>query len=132
MGEEVKRTERGWAGHYICADKCRFRRNTLLEYKDRKWVVSTVGGFVLNGKLDMIGADRWFETMVFEAELQHGYWDAIIEKRIYPEQDWGLWGSTWEEVTGNYGLVDNAANDMHERIVDEMSKRIIEGTNENI
>ena len=133
MNEEVKRTERGWAGHYICAHKCLFRRNTLLEYKDRKWIVSTVGNFITSErKVDMIGADRWYETKVFEAEFKDGYWDTDVEKEIYPEQDWGLWGSTWEEVEEKYRPIDNAANDMHERIVNEMTERIVEGTNENI
>ena len=124
----VKRTERGWAGHYICADRCLFRRNTLLEYQDKKWIVSTVGNFALSTRgTDMIGADRWYETMVFEAEMKNGYIDADVTKQIYPENDWGIWGESWEQVKTLHPYPDNDANDMHERIVNEMAGRIVEG-----
>ena len=71
---EVKVTERGWAGHFILADRCLFRRNTLLEYKDKKWVVSTVGAYRnRENKMDSIGYCRWYETGVFEAYEKNGY-----------------------------------------------------------
>lgn len=76
---------------------------------------------------DMIGADRWYETMVFEAEMENGYIDADVTKQIYPENDWGIWGESWEQVLALYSHPDNDANDMHERIVNEMAERIKEG-----
>ncbi len=120
----VKRTERGWGGHFICADKCLFRRNTLLEYADKKWIVSTVGNYCPVLRAQSIGASRWYETMVFEAQLCGGYIDADVSREISPHQDWGIWGESWEEVLANYPCPDNAANEMHERIVEEMIGRI--------
>ena len=72
--DEVKVTERDWAGHLIFADACWFRRNTLLEYKDKKWIVSTVGAMPANKySLDKsengfttIGFGRYYETMAFD------------------------------------------------------------------
>lgn len=124
----VKRTERGWGAHFIAASKCLFRRNTLLEYKDKKWIVSTVGNYIpmYSGAPDTIGHQRWYETMVFEGEMQNGYIDIVVEKTIDTDNDWGIWGETWEEVMDTYHTPDNAANDMHERIVDEMTKKIQE------
>lgn len=123
---DVKRTERGWAEHFIAADYCRFRRNTLLEYEDRKWIVSTVGAYfpVSSRSIDTVGYNRWYETMVFEGEMQDGYIDINVEKQIESDNDWGIWGETWEEVMKTYHTPDNAANDMHERIVDEMTEKI--------
>ena len=65
----VKRTERGWAGHFIAAGNCRFRRNTLLEFGDTRIVVSTVGAYLdpLSKELGTVGHNRTYETMVFKA-----------------------------------------------------------------
>lgn len=119
---EVKRTERGWAGHLCFASACRFRRNTLLEYGDKKWIVSTVGAYVnSDGKFDAIGYNRFFETMVFEAEERNGYLDADVSREIPFESDWGIFGETWKEVVAKYPQVDNVDNDMHEKVVEELT-----------
>ena len=125
---EVNVTERGWAGHLICSNRCLFRRNTLLEYKDKKWVVSTVGAYrTLENKIDTIGHRRWYETMAFEAYEKDGYIDADIEKKIFFDSEWGIWGDSWEEVRKNYNdTPDNAANDMHDKVVSELIDKIKE------
>ena len=133
--EKVKRTERGWAGHFICSRDCTFRRNTLLEYKNKKWVISTVGSQICRhdllpyckaGDVMTIGHNRWYETMVFEAFCD-GYCDADISKEIEFNSEWGIWGETWEEVMETYDrLPDLAANEMHEKVVEELMEKIKE------
>lgn len=113
---EVIKTERGWAGHFICADSCRFRRNTLIEFGNKRWVVSTVGNMVLSGKTETIGLERYYETMAFEAKKQGFYWDANISKPIYFDSEWAISNMTdW---------VDNDANEMHEAVVKELCGKI--------
>ena len=125
---EVKVTERGWAGHFICFDRCLFRRNTLLEYKDRKWVVSTAGVYRNREDIiDSIGHRRWYETRAFEAKEEGGYIEADIEKEIFFDSEWGIWGDSWKEVCDNYHYTpDNAANDMHDKVVSELIEKIKE------
>lgn len=126
---EVNVTERGWPGHFILADRCLFRRNTLLEYKDKKWVVSTVGAYrALENKIVSIGHHKWYETMAFEASEKNGYIDANTEKEISFDSKWCIWGGdSWEEVCENCnGTPDNAANDMHDKVVSELIDKIKE------
>ena len=54
----------------------------------------------------------------------NGYIDANVEKEIFPKNDCGIWGASWDEVLEKYSTPDNAANDMHECIVAEMIERI--------
>ena len=112
----VKRTERGWAGHFICADRCAFRRNTLLEYKNQKIVVSTVGRMYDDkGKLDTVGHNRYFETMAFMSDLKDSeFHDMDVEKEIQLDCDWQL-----NEVD------DNKANEMHENAVKWVSEQMV-------
>lgn len=125
---EVNVTERGWAGHFILADRCLFRRNTLLEYKDKKWVVSTVGAYrTLEDKIDNIGHRKWYETIAFNAYEKNGYIDANVRNEVSFNSDWGIWGDSWEEVLENCnGTPDNVANDMHDKVVSELIDKIKE------
>jgi len=115
----VKRTERGWAGHFCCARDCHFTRNTLLEYKDTKIVVSTVGMYQspITKKYETIGYQRHFETMAFYAEYDGKYWDADVGREVSFDSPWAI--DKLED--------DDKANDMHEMVVDEIICKMIEG-----
>ena len=122
--DEVRVTERGWAGHLIFADACRFRRNTLLEYKDKKWIVSTVGAMPANkyslekneNGFTTIGLCRYYETMAFEAQKNGVYWDANVERQIDFDSNWAL-----NECNFNS---DQKANEMHDKVVKELIGKI--------
>lgn len=116
---EVKRTERGWAGHLICAHDCLYHRNTLLEYGDKKVVVSTVGRYRPNKnswEFEEIGLDRYFETMAFIAdEIESGYIDADVTQQVLFDSNWRLPKPDME----------NEADEMHEAVVAEITKDLI-------
>lgn len=56
--------ELGCLGHFICAERCRWRRHTEVGGLFR---VSSVGEFYATeeGNMEEIGCDRFYETMVF-------------------------------------------------------------------
>lgn len=130
----VKITERGWAGHLAFADSCKFRRNTLLEYNDKKWVVSTVGAMPQpemmkrcpelrseNG-FETIGVGRYYETMAFEAQPiknEKGdiiYYDADAFKDVEFDSEWTIDDCNFE--------TDKQANEMHDKVVEELIKKL--------
>lgn len=114
----VIRQERGWAGHFICANTCKFRRNTLLTYNDIKIVVSTVGLMQIDDKYETIGAGRHFETMAFHSDKSDTrYNDADVSKQIYFDSDWAI-----AEIDA-----DDKANEMHEAVVSEITNRLLAG-----
>ena len=114
----VKRTERGWAGHFISADKCRFRRNTLLEYNDIAIIVSTVGLLYYNDEIQTVGHKRYFETMVFHTNKEDKrYKDADVTKQVYFDNEWAI-----NEIDA-----DDKANEMHEAVVSEITEKLLKG-----
>jgi len=115
----VKKTERGWAGHFICGSSCRFRRNTLLELGEEKIVVSTVGGYVFNNKIDTIGANgRYYETMAFKAVKIGAYFEADVSEEISFESEWAICAKSPEDLPDD---IDNMADRQHEAVVLEMT-----------
>ena len=113
-------TERGWAGHYICANECRFRRNTLLEHKDIKIVVSSVGCQEREEEFVMIGVNRYYETMAFHAKLaDNRYHDADVTRIVDFDSDWYI-----SELDA-----DDEANIMHDKVVKEIKSKLIKGGN---
>lgn len=128
----VKRTERGWCGHFIGGHDCQYHRNTLLEYGDKKIVVSTVGRYLPSHKkqeavkyfyipkecYEMIGRDRYFETMAFVAyESEPGYWDASSQQVLF--------ASNWELDQPD---MEKEADEMHEAVVAEITQDLLNDT----
>jgi len=118
---KVTRQERGWAGHFIAAQSCRFRRNTLLTCGDIRIVISTVGAMESHLKdrtFETIGYNRYFETMAFHAcPTDTRYYDIDVTKEISFESEWAI-----NEIDA-----DDKANDMHETVVDEITNRLAKG-----
>ena len=118
---EVKRTERGWAGHFCCSYRCEYHRNTLLEYNGMKVVVSTVGRLrkdMISGTYEDLGYKRYFETMAFMANEDDKYNDADVEREIQFDAKWSLPSPDMELE----------ADAMREDVVIELSKRLVDGT----
>ena len=120
----IKRTERGWAGHFICADMCSFRRNTLIEGNNQRVVVSTVGlmrDFLKPNEnaFKEVGLDRYFETMVFMVkDNDTRYNDADVSKQVCLDDiQWSI----------NIIDADDKANEMHELNVNEVIRKMENG-----
>ena len=123
----VKRTERGWAGHFICAQSCRFKRNTLLEYGETKIVISTVGlmetpwekdSTFYKGPFDTIGYSRYYETMAFHSDPSDTRYHGIdVTRQIDFDSEWAI------DIID----LDDKANDMHEAVVKELTAKLRKG-----
>lgn len=114
---EVKRTERGWGGHFVGSRHCEFRRNTLLECGEARLVVSSVGAYMPkeDGKYALVNGYGFYETLAF-APMIAPYWDIDPRLPIHFDGKWYI-----DKISNS---IDIEANDMHEAIVHELSERL--------
>lgn len=80
----VTRTERGWPGHFICSNRCFYRRNTLLQTSITNLIVSSVGNLheINKSEPQPIGHNRFYETMVFVAKQIGPYLEADVHATL--------------------------------------------------
>lgn len=122
---EIQIKERGWAGHFVCSDRCKYRRNTLISFENIRIVVSSVGNMCLEQKChEPIGFDRYYETMAFKAKKEGAYWDADVTKEVYFDSKWGIRET---EMKQHKHDADNIADEMHDNVVEEIVNRIKNG-----
>ena len=120
----MKITERGWAGHFICAGRCLFRRNTLIEGKKDSVVVSTVGAMrnLKGDGIESIGAfGRYYETMVFGTVKAGEYIEANVSDERGFDSKWSICADKESDLPND---VDNQANEMHEVVVLEFTQNL--------
>ena len=123
MEDKIKVTERGWQGHFIC--DCRYHRNTLLEYKDKKVIVSTVGNYQYEDKITTIGLRRYYETMVWPGRQDGKYIDAYVyDGEVNFDSKWQI---TVEDFEIYEDELDNIADRMHEQVVKEIKGKLLSG-----
>ena len=127
---KVKRTERGWGGHFCLGQYCRFRRNTLLEAGDTRLVISTVGNcyppsvkdedtpYVLS--YGLVSGKAVYETKIFHAQKEGPYWDADVGKEVSSPID----RYVYVGKDGPWEGIDEDANDMHERTVKQFQREL--------
>ena len=102
----MKREELGWAGHFIAARRCEFRRHTHVG----PYCISTVGDYYPGGgeKRETVGVGRYFETMVFD----------LSQGEDGPNR--------WTEIDGGAWQTREEANTGHEMIVNRWAEKALQ------
>lgn len=106
----VKIVELGCAGHFICAQDCRFRRHTQV---GKKYRVSTVGDLYYKSephKRQTVGAgeDSFFETCVFKTtgkQCKDNDGCGCVEVADWCEIDGRRWATAGEAQKGHEAFV---------------------------
>jgi len=124
---DVTITERGWDAHFICANRCRYRRNTLVTGPEGRFIVSSVGNMRANtGEIETIGCRRYYETMIFTVVEDEPYLD-IGDQISDHDGPWSICAGKPADLPDD---VDNVADKMHDATVAFYAKRVGEETGE--
>jgi hypothetical protein len=120
---KTKIEERGWAGHFMCASRCSYRRNTLVTVGRKRVVVSSVGQYRPgeSGPVGTIGHERFYETMAFRAKRVGAYWEADVSKQISFDSEWGIFGKDQKELPDD---VDARMDKIHNAVVAEIARKL--------
>lgn len=79
--------------------------------------MSTVGNYYYHDKPEIIGCERYYETMAFEAVKEGVYWEADVSRQLNFESPWSI--NECEQET------DLKADAMHEQVVKELSETLL-------
>jgi hypothetical protein len=119
---QIKITYRGIPGHFCCSHRCMFHLNTLIEYGNKRIVVSTVGLMLDPMNKDHnkiiyaeIGVNRYYETVAFWAKKNGDFWDANIDRPVEFDSPWA-WSNLSDETN---------AEDGHRKVVQEMVDKLL-------
>ena len=116
---DIDITERGWSGHYCASSHCRFNRNTSIKGPDICIIVSTVGNKSRDGKPEEIGYKIYYETVAFRAKSCDPFAELDASAQIDIDAPW--------HINRINKKSDIDANNMHEKVVLEISKKISTG-----
>lgn len=121
VSHRLRVTERGWVGHFICANRCRYRRNTLVSDGAQHVVISSVGCMenwdkASPEKIDTIGHERYYETMVFRGHKEGPYIESDVSNQISipGDYEWGIFGKKMADLPDD---VDMKMDAIHEKII---------------
>lgn len=128
--DKIPESEWEWDGykmHYCCADECQFGMST----KVGVWIVSTVGHMVSDDlymeknpdgiKMEKIGRDRFFETMVFragKANCDCCDWRPVIESQRGVPLNW-VYKTAREARDGHVSICEYISKNQSCELVDE-------------
>lgn len=101
--------ECGWPGHFCDAMKCLYRRNTHISYGETHIVISTVGNYLVDQRIEKVTTEAYYETMAFYGD-DSKYHDANVDLPIIINSPHTIYDTD----------KDIEANIMHNKIVHEI------------